>query len=103
MRAAIEYRPEMDQYRVFLGTEDVSIYVVAGQRVMEPVEPGKPRAPFIDLGHEEYMAISSAILEREAPQLAEKAVYAAQRDDAITVRDRLLTMVEKVIDSDLSS
>jgi len=43
------------------------------------------------------LAISQAVLAREAPALADKAVYAAQRDDAITVRDRLLTLVETVV------
>lgn len=95
MKAIIDYRADRDDYAIYMGGVDASIYLRAdGTRHIEPHTVGHERPIFVRLASEEYYALRDAILERESPRLAEASLLTDVVKDTREVRDRLLTMLE---------
>jgi len=98
MNAAIDYRPELDRYNIYLGTNDAALYIDNAQpheRLIKNIKPGDERPVFLSLHSEEYTAIRDAILLEESGRLADAGLLRDRLDRADELTDRLLTMLEQ--------
>lgn len=100
MRVHIDIAPNgSDRVDIYVQSRDIAWeYLPGGQRnVITRKHFNDDIKPFLTLKMEEYEAIADAILKTSQPVLAEQATLAADVEDARSVRDRLLTLVEELV------
>lgn len=70
---------------------------LAPSRDVHTLQGGDEAQAFLRLNVREYAALERAVLERAAPFLAERNLLMDSLTDARTLRDRLLTMLERQV------
>lgn len=94
-RAVIVDEPERDTVAIYVGDETHSYEL--GQPEQYVVTPGDQRRPFVRLDRWAYELIRDAIVVKSEGVLAERGTLAADVADARETRDRLLDLVETLV------